>query len=188
MPSKCVYFYRWSVCTHSATFRGWDDPGSTDISCVMELSGSETWPRTPAQVPRSPVLEASASAEIRCAALSGALSSARYWASVVAASLGLLSVLAVSGDRKEDVESNASVWLTLNHRRPGSEGQGVGPGYMSQDGVEELRILGMRRVDVERGSSHLFLKSPIWRVIHEKTAMVAIIMKTKKTILTSVTL
>lgn len=88
---------------------GRDDLGSTDISWVGELSRSATWPRTPAPVPRSP-LEASAGTEIRCAAMLVALSSARYWASVAAASLGLSTVLAVYGDRKEEEVSKANDW------------------------------------------------------------------------------
>jgi len=35
------------------------------------------------------------------------------------------------------------------------------------------------KVDVNRGSSHLFLKNPNWRVTGKKIAVVVIVMKTK---------
>jgi len=61
---------------------------------------------------------------MRCAALLAALNLAR-WARVAVASLGLPTVLAVSGDRKKNVESKASEWgllLVLKVREEGELG------------------------------------------------------------------
>ena len=105
-----------------------DDLVSKVIPSVGELSRSATWPSelTPAHVPRSPALKARAGADMRWAVLLAALSLARCWASVAAASLGLPTELAESGDKEEEVESRASDWrfvaLVLKVRAEGELG------------------------------------------------------------------